>query len=630
MREERRERGIGHANATQAAVLAPPHRARKAPGADAAQQQRDLEQQMLRHLPPADAVAQLQDVMRDLAILHDSLRSLLSDSAPGHEAQHDQLVHFRGRVARRISRYAMLVRKSQALVDRLLSLQEEQLHAVGASPSADRQRGSASPLAPHASLPALPSLSSFLAVAPDGDVSPEVALLQREQLLQLQQFHQQNLQKFKSQLSAWWQRTERHFHTMRMVNYVNSFEATENQPPSAQAPPGSTRVGAAHAPLRGQASCKPPCDSASSQAASVSASSAALVEVPVASREGPRREEDGDKREAKEEAATLHSKTGSRVEAKTSIEETGGDKRQYQLRETRAVMAEELQRMQETQRQLQKSSAAIEQTESAYNVFGDRLASAKGILTTLKKRAETDSQLIWFAFLFFIGCCAFVVLRRLRVIRLAISTACLACSVFSGLLSSFFSTLGATNLQLQERLLSSAPLAPSPLPPALPSLSPPPFGQSDGVVAEKNHLLEGLPSHPPLHALMAMEHLSPRASPRESEERQTEEGRRHESSAAMEGEERGGQTLKARGDSPGSTAEGGERADDEGGEGDAEERDEGEGQVRVEAGETEERGDKGDRRARRARSEREEKEEREHEEGEKDAQGNNGDAKREK
>ncbi|KFG50561.1 Sec20 protein [Toxoplasma gondii FOU] len=328
---------------------------------------------MLRHLPPADAVAQLQDVMRDLAILHDSLRSLLSDSAPGHEAQHDQLVHFRGRVARRISRYAMLVRKSQTLVDRLLSLQEEQLHALGASPSADRQRGSASPLGPQTSLPALPSLSSFLAVAPDGDVSPDIARLQREQLLQLQQFHQQNLQKFKSQLSAWWQRTERHFHTMRMVNYVNSFEATENQPPAAAAPPGASRVGAVHAPARGgPAVCKPPeahasrsCDSASSQAASVSVSSAALVEVPVASREGPRREEE--KRDAQEETATLHSKTNLRVEAKTSIEETGGDKRQHQLRETRAVMAEELQRMQETQRQLQKSSAAIEQTESAYN-----------------------------------------------------------------------------------------------------------------------------------------------------------------------------------------------------------------------------------------------------------------------
>ncbi|KFG64709.1 Sec20 protein [Toxoplasma gondii RUB] len=328
---------------------------------------------MLRHLPPADAVAQLQDVMRDLAILHDSLRSLLSDSAPGHEAQHDQLVHFRGRVARRISRYAMLVRKSQTLVDRLLSLQEEQLHALGASPSADRQRGSASPLGPQTSLPALPSLSSFLAVAPDGDVSPDIARLQREQLLQLQQFHQQNLQKFKSQLSAWWQRTERHFHTMRMVNYVNSFEATENQPPAAPAPPGASRVGAVHAPARGgPAVCKPAeahasrsCDSASSQAASVSVSSAALVEVPVASREGPRREEE--KRDAQEEAATLHSKTSLRVEAKTSIEETGGDKRQHQLRETRAVMAEELQRMQETQRQLQKSSAAIEQTESAYN-----------------------------------------------------------------------------------------------------------------------------------------------------------------------------------------------------------------------------------------------------------------------
>ncbi|KFG37743.1 Sec20 protein [Toxoplasma gondii p89] len=382
-------------------------------------------------------------------------------------------------------------------------------------------------------------------------------------------------------------------------------------------------------------------------------------------------------------------------------------------------------------------------------------------------RAETDSQLIWFAFLFFVGCCAFVVLRRLRVIRVAISTACLACSVFSGLLSSLFSTLGATTLHLQESLLSSAPLAPSLLPPALPSVSPPPFSQSDGVFSEKNRLLAGLPPQPPPHAVDSEEAVvasgvsarkrgatvcapegaeafastspsqdvsescqtelassqvssiqletnrealppgptvqhspspsasSPAASARPPSERivdptvpvapasspslsrfsaaslarpppaspssasslpaspsasatassrsspslprwrlsETEEGRSRESSAAMEGEARGGQTLKVRGDSPGSTAAGDESAEDDGGEGDADELDEGEVPVRIEEGESEERGDKEERRDKRDRqagNEREEKDEREHTEGERNAQGNNGDATRER
>ncbi|CBZ55829.1 conserved hypothetical protein [Neospora caninum Liverpool] len=450
---------------------------------------------MLQHLPPAEAVAQLQDVMRDLAILNDSLRSLLSDSAPGHEAQHDQLVHFRGRVARRISRYALLVRKSQILVDRLLHLQEQQMHGSNAAAQGAERQGAAplAPLAP-AALPSLPSLSCFLSLslsAPGTDASKAAAAarLQREQLLQLQQYHQQNLQTFKSQLSAWWQRTERHFHTMRMANYVNALEATENQAPSGHAPHAHA-VGKlaeeAHA-------TRPTGEAASAQAggpqgaSSFAGGALGFTEDSVPREEGRRAEA----RNAKDEAATLLNSSDVRpdVQRKASGEDgESGEKRQSQLRDTRAVMAEELQRMQETQRQLQKSSAAIEQTESTYNVFGDRLASAKGILAALKKRAETDSQLIWFAFLFFLGCCAFVVLRRLGIIRLIISTACMACSIFSGFFATLLSNLEVTDLRPQDILPSSlssdsnfAPVLPASLPYEPPAAPPLHLSESDGV-----------------------------------------------------------------------------------------------------------------------------------------------------
>ncbi|PHJ19347.1 sec20 protein, partial [Cystoisospora suis] len=99
------------------------------------QQQQNLEQQMLQRLPQQEAVLQLQEVVRDLSILDESLRSLFNGSAPGQEAQHEQLVYFRGRVARRISRYTLLVRKLTALVDRLLKLQEEKLLLLHANSS---------------------------------------------------------------------------------------------------------------------------------------------------------------------------------------------------------------------------------------------------------------------------------------------------------------------------------------------------------------------------------------------------------------------------------------------------------------------------------------------------------------
>ncbi|PFH38377.1 Sec20 protein [Besnoitia besnoiti] len=513
-RGERAAGGVGSqgappAQATEAAVVGPPHRARKAPGvSDAAQQQQALEQQMLQRLPQAEAVAQLQDVARDLALLEDSLRSLLNDSAPGHEAQHDQLVHFRGRVARRISRYALLVRKSQGLVERLLDLQEQQLRLLqsnrgnGAGGGAEAlSSGTLSSSAPLASLSSLsPSLTSSLA---DVAGAAEAVQAQREQLLQLQQRHQHNLQTFKSQLSAWWQRTERHFHTMRMANYVNALEATENAaanasaaenaaaalsssrgasaatsfPPSSfsssyaasfslsSAQPGASRpnVGSVYSALHAHAVRKPgevpagvaPPESASNVPAFSASSSgnfakpaftsgshagadARAEEAQLHERENAREgnapvrgEGQGDKRQDNE-GTRLVKGTGRgleteretlerREEEDDDAKERGGSQQTQQLRETRNAMAEELQRMQETQRQLQKSSGAIEQTETTYNVFGDRLASAKGILSTLKKRAETDSQLIWLAFLFFLGCCAFVVLRRLGILRLIIS-----------------------------------------------------------------------------------------------------------------------------------------------------------------------------------------------------------------
>lgn len=50
-------------------------------------------QQMLQRLPQQEAVLQLQEVVRDLSILDESLRSLFNGSAPGQEAQHEQLVY---------------------------------------------------------------------------------------------------------------------------------------------------------------------------------------------------------------------------------------------------------------------------------------------------------------------------------------------------------------------------------------------------------------------------------------------------------------------------------------------------------------------------------------------------------
>jgi len=87
------------------------------------------------------------------------------------------------------------------------------------------------------------------------------------------------------------------------------------------------------------------------------------------------------------------------------------------LNETLHIMKNELIRMKETDTKLHTSSKTIETSQKTFQVFGLNLINASALLMSLKRRAENDSIYIWYAFLFFLGCCGFVLLKRLGIFR---------------------------------------------------------------------------------------------------------------------------------------------------------------------------------------------------------------------
>ncbi|CDJ41989.1 hypothetical protein, conserved [Eimeria tenella] len=362
-----------------------------------------------------DLLQQLHVVVEDLAVLDSSLTALFETAPNTDVTEHQQLVQFRSRVARRISRYGQLSKNLAQIVEKIISCNSSQ------PLDASRHRESFHPRQLH-----------------------ELDALLKQ--------HQQRLQKYKSQFAAWWQNTERHFHTMRMANYVCSVQER-----SQTALGVSAREGPSAGPSRSGGPRVEPV-----RAKATAGEQLAFAPVPPKSQDGAVK------------PGGVH-----RVSQPVSHN-------QQLLQETGQAMVKEVQRMQATEEQLQQSSSALEQTESSYNVFGARLSSATGMLQALKKRytipwmpsaasgyqgekaessrwhpgtkqyidvkkkteyvsvgghelpallrvlcfilvliftSASDSELIWFAFLFFLGCCAFVLLRRLGLLKLVLRVA---------------------------------------------------------------------------------------------------------------------------------------------------------------------------------------------------------------
>lgn len=262
-----------------------------------------------------DLLQQLHVVVEDLAALDGSLTSLFETAPNTDVTEHQQLVQFRSRVARRITRYGQLAKNLAQIVEKILS------YSAAQSTDDQRHRESFHPRQLH-----------------------ELDALLKQ--------HQQRLQKYKSQFAAWWQNTERHFHTMRMANFVCSVQERAQTSLGLSArdgPPGgpSRSAGPRLEPVRAKAT----------------------TGEQLASGGGSQNQQEG---------ASLNT---AAVPRPVQVQPQS----QQLLQETGQAMAKEVQRMRATQEQLQQSSSALEQTEASYNglrliqsLFGSRSSSSWG------------------------------------------------------------------------------------------------------------------------------------------------------------------------------------------------------------------------------------------------------------
>lgn len=148
----------------------------------------DDQQRNGEDLQLAEVVEKLRTAVEDLVLLDASLCDLFRGAPNTNVTEHQQLVQFRSRVARRISRYGQLLKN--------LNQQTSGVYA-------------------HLSL---------LALRRDSQGAESLTPQQLKQIEEVLKLHQHRLQQYKSQFAAWWHNTERHFHTMRMASYVTSVQ----------------------------------------------------------------------------------------------------------------------------------------------------------------------------------------------------------------------------------------------------------------------------------------------------------------------------------------------------------------------------------------------------------------------
>jgi len=67
---------------------------------------------------------------------------------------------------------------------------------------------------------------------------------------------------------------------------------------------------------------------------------------------------------------------------------------------------------------LERKQETLREVKGAYQTYSDVFKSASKVLGHLKKSAEQDARYIWYSFYFFLGVCAFIVLKRLKILKM--------------------------------------------------------------------------------------------------------------------------------------------------------------------------------------------------------------------
>ncbi|CRG97558.1 protein transport protein SEC20, putative [Plasmodium gallinaceum] len=102
-------------------------------------------------------------------------------------------------------------------------------------------------------------------------------------------------------------------------------------------------------------------------------------------------------------------------------EEKNKDMYNINLKDTRKMMIDEVNRMKNVKSELLDSSQKLKKQDEIFNSFEMKLKSSAQLIFSLKKKAENDTRYVWYSFFFFLSVCIYIILRRLGFIRAIIA-----------------------------------------------------------------------------------------------------------------------------------------------------------------------------------------------------------------
>ncbi|GAB68833.1 Sec20-like protein [Plasmodium cynomolgi strain B] len=86
------------------------------------------------------------------------------------------------------------------------------------------------------------------------------------------------------------------------------------------------------------------------------------------------------------------------------------------LKDTKQMMIDEINRMKSVRSELLESSHKLRKQDQIFNMFESKIKSSTQLLFSLKKKAQNDTRYVWYSFFFFLSVCSYIIMRRLGVI----------------------------------------------------------------------------------------------------------------------------------------------------------------------------------------------------------------------
>ncbi|KYN94609.1 protein transport protein SEC20, putative [Plasmodium reichenowi] len=87
------------------------------------------------------------------------------------------------------------------------------------------------------------------------------------------------------------------------------------------------------------------------------------------------------------------------------------------LKDTKKLMIDEINRMKNVKSELIESSQKLKKQDEIFNIFEMKIRSSAKLIYSLKKKAESDTRYVWYSFFFFVSICVYITMRRLGLLR---------------------------------------------------------------------------------------------------------------------------------------------------------------------------------------------------------------------